>query len=384
MTLRPAGMADNCEASILLALLHGGARTTFQTFDESPMKRRNLTRVLDGSFEQHREILHAMNQEGAGIFFMVNRGDGKGRATRNVQQVRAIFVDLDGAPLEPVLAGPLAPHATVETSPGRFHAYWAVEAVALSEFTPLQRSLAQRFTGDRKVTDLPRVMRLPGFEHRKGSPFITRLLSISESRAPYHRDEVVEAFGLSGPGGAGETAPRLATLDEVISEGVRNDTLFKLARGLVNKGFPSEDVLKRIQRVNAERCAPPLCATEVDAIAASACSFGATGYLSLPLAVFDSDEYRGLSHAARTVAAMAYRRFNGQNNGNIALPFDDFRKEFSRSQSFYKAREEAVRSGLLRVTRKRKYHQRGGREPDLYEVVMKPPGVPNQKRSAFN
>lgn len=383
MTSSPAGKIGHCEASILLALLHGDARTTFQTFDESHMKRGSLTRVLDGSLEQHREVLNSINQEGAGIFFMVNLGDGKGRATRNVRQVRAIFVDLDGAPLEPVLAGPLAPHATVETSPGRFHAYWAVESVALSEFAPLQRSLAQRFNGDRKVTDLPRVMRLPGFEHRKGLPFFTKLLSISEGRAPYSRDEVVEAFGFSGPLAKGE-APKLVTLGEAISEGVRNDTLFKLARSLVNKGFASEEVLKRIQRVNAERCAPPLCATEVDAIVASACSFGAAGYLNLPLAVFDSDEYRSLSHAARTVTAMAYRRFNGQNNGNIALPFDDFRKEFSRSQSFYKAREEAVRSGLLKVTRKRQYHQRGGREPDLYEVVMKPPGVPNQKRSAFN
>lgn len=375
----PAG-AIGSEAAALLALLHGGARTTFQTFDESHLKRRSLTRILDGSLEQHGEMLQALNQEGAGVFFMVNLGDGKGRASGNVRQVRAIFVDLDGAPLEPVLAGPLAPHATIESSSGRYHAYWAVEAVPLPEFTPLQRSLAQRFGGDSKVTDLPRVMRLPGFEHRKGSPFLTKLLSISENLTAYHRDEVVAAFGLCGPQGAGERIPKLVTLDEVIPKGARNDTLFRLARGLVNKGFGSGEVLKRIQRVNAERCAPPLCATEVDAIVSSASSFGAAGYLSLPLAVFDSEAYRGLSHAARTVTAMAYRRFNGQNNGNISLPFDDFSKEFSRSQSFYKAREEAVQSGLIRVTRERRYHKRGGREPNLYEVVMKPPTVLNQKR----
>lgn len=372
------------EAPQLLSLLHGGHQSTFQTFDESPAKKSDLTRILHGSWEQHRETLESLNERGAGVFFMVNLGDGKGRASRNVKEVRALFVDLDGAPVEPVFAASLQPHAIVETSPARFHAYWLVDAVPLAEFSSLQLGLAKRFQGDQKVRDLPRVMRLPGFGHQKGRLFKSRLLAIEPSLPPYHHDVMVEEFGLTVETRPLELAAKLVTLEESIALGTRNDTLFGLARGLVNKGFAPEDVLKRVQRVNAERCRPPLCATEVDTLVASACNFGATGYLNLPLAVFDSDEYRNLSHAARTVAATAYRRFNGENNGNIALPFDDFRREFTRPQSFYRARDEVIRSGLLRVVRKRRYHERGGRQPDLFEVAMKPPSVGIQRRLASN
>jgi hypothetical protein len=47
----------------------------------------------------------------------------------------------------------------------------------LEEFPALQRSLAKRFAGDPAVSDLPRVMRLPGFFHQKkdSTPFMTRM-----------------------------------------------------------------------------------------------------------------------------------------------------------------------------------------------------------------
>ena len=40
---------------------------------------------------------------GHGIFVMVNEGDLKGRSAINVIRVRALFVDLDGASVEPLL-----------------------------------------------------------------------------------------------------------------------------------------------------------------------------------------------------------------------------------------------------------------------------------------
>jgi hypothetical protein len=43
-----------------------------------------------------------LNREGAGVFVTVNETDLKGRTAKNITSVRAVFVDLDGAPLEPV------------------------------------------------------------------------------------------------------------------------------------------------------------------------------------------------------------------------------------------------------------------------------------------
>lgn len=370
------------EGGRLLALLAGpSARLSFQTFDEAPARRPDLAKILHGSLDKLAPILGDLNERGASVNFMVNEGDGRGRAKENVLAVRALFVDLDGDPLQPVLDGPLPPHAVVQSSPGRYHAYWLVEGVGLGDFTPLQRAIAERFGGDRTVVDLPRVMRLPGSLHHKHGATPCQLVTLDEGRPRYGRAEVLEAFAVQ-LGAPAKASQRLVPLADGIPEGERNRTLFDLARSFVNKGLPDSEVASRIQKVNATKCQPPLCATEVDAIVASAIGYGPSGYLNLPIRVFDCPAYRKLSHAARTVTAAAYRRYNGQNNGAIALPFSEFAAEFSRSQTFYKARAEAVRSGLLRRVRKRRYHEWGGRQPDLYEVALEPPSVHSMERKA--
>lgn len=70
----------------------------------------------------------------------------------------------------------MEPHIIIESSPSRFHAYWFVEHVPLEKFESIQKSLAKRFNADSSVCDLPRLMRLPGFFHRKGELFCSHIL----------------------------------------------------------------------------------------------------------------------------------------------------------------------------------------------------------------
>ena len=98
--------------------------------------------------------------------------------------MRALFCDLDGAPLEPVMQSKPPPHIAVESSPGKFHTYWIVSDVKLEQFEDLQEGLAKRFSGDPSVHDQSRVMRLPGFVHRKAEPSMVRILSTHEA-PPY-------------------------------------------------------------------------------------------------------------------------------------------------------------------------------------------------------
>ena len=124
----------------------------------------------------------------------MNETDFKGRTAENIKNVRALFVDLDGSPLDPILAeGALPPHIITETSPGRWHAYWRVWPleVCLDEFTPLQKAIAARFNGDASINDLPRVMRLPGFVHWKGEPFLSRVVQINS--IPEHDRPAIDA-----------------------------------------------------------------------------------------------------------------------------------------------------------------------------------------------
>lgn len=167
---------------------------TFVMIEEpKPEIEKAKINLHHGSFEYCREILSKANKGGQGVFFTVNRTDGKGRKTDNVLEVRALFVDLDGADLEPVISAPLSPHIIIESSPRRFHAYWIVENVPLDQFGALQKELAHRFNGDSSVNDLPRLMRLPGFYHLKGVPFRSRIIETSGT-LPYSYEEFAQKF----------------------------------------------------------------------------------------------------------------------------------------------------------------------------------------------
>jgi len=346
-------------------------RFTFQTFDDDKARRKGrdpLAKWMHGTLAEHADTLATLNARGAGVFVMVNEGDGKGRAAANVQRVRALFVDLDGAPLQPVQAAALPAHCVIETSPGRWHAYWCVSDCTLEQFKPLQQALAARFDGDASICDLARVMRLPGFEHRKREPFTSRVVTIDEHRAHYTVAELVRAFDLR-PATPQPKAKR-RVLPDVIPEGERNATLLSLAAGLVRKGDNAQAVNDRLQRLNAERCATPLCATEVDTIAACAVAYGSDGFAILPHKLLDSPEWKALPPPAHCIIVAAFRRYDGSNNGNIALPWVDFndRDGFRNEGGFYRHRAAAVNAGILIEARKGAHTQQGI-TPNLYAIA---------------
>ena len=169
---------------------------TLQTFNDAPVRRSGLAKIRHGPIEQHVDELRALQARRAGVFLMINRGDGRGRSEENVVSVRALFLDLDGAPPEPVFACGAPPHVVVESSPGRFHFYWLVADCPLDRFGVLQKALAAKFNGDPVVFDLCRVMRLPGFLHQKEAPFLTRLLLARDDIPVYRTAELVTALQL--------------------------------------------------------------------------------------------------------------------------------------------------------------------------------------------
>jgi len=189
--------ADLNETDKFLSILCGDSLVTFQTFDDVKERgNKEFARIYQGFSEENVSSLIALNQDGAGIFVMVNEGNGSGRNTEAVVNVRALFVDLDGSPLQPVLDTGLTPHITVETSPERYHAYWLVEDCPLDKFKGLQQAIAARFNGDKSVNDLPRVMRLPGLMHNKKEPFLTHVLDIN-NLPKYTVEQIVAGLGLS-------------------------------------------------------------------------------------------------------------------------------------------------------------------------------------------
>ena len=124
---------DLLMAQRFLDLIHAGGAFTFQTLDDNKERRKEsrhdpLARIFHGTLSQHEGDLTSLQQQGAGVFFMVNEGNGRGRKAGDVVRVRAHFLDLDGAPIEPVTQTEVPPHIVVESSPNKWHAYWLVES----------------------------------------------------------------------------------------------------------------------------------------------------------------------------------------------------------------------------------------------------------------
>ena len=183
---------DSRGTHLFLSALAGDKNITFQAFDDSENKNPELSQYFHGTLEEHGETLTALNKAGAGIFLMVNEGDLKGRAKKNVVRVRALFADFDDVPLPD--KWPLEPSIIVESSHGKYHAYWLLaDTLPLDDFKPLQKTIAEFFGSDSKVCDLPRVMRLPNLYHQKYEPFLTQLIKC-DGDIKYAASQLKEVF----------------------------------------------------------------------------------------------------------------------------------------------------------------------------------------------
>lgn len=270
-------MAVDCEVDLFVAarfldFMAEGERVTFQTFDDSEQHRPQLAQIHHGDVGTCGRALRDLNAQGAGVYWMVNYGDGLGRRAENVTGVRCLFLDLDGAPLQPVLDAGVDPHAIVESSPGKWHVYWQVSGCQLEQFKPAQQALANRFGGDPSVCDLPRVLRVPGFLHCKSDPIAVRLERL-EPLQPHRFDDLVRRLkiDLSAPAPKAMQTPRIdAETGEILGKvapGGRHAHLVKWAAQLNFRGMPPEAVHVALQTENERACDPPKSHAEVEGIA---------------------------------------------------------------------------------------------------------------------
>lgn len=197
---------DIAEAERFLTLLDEGAEAfCFRTFPE----------IGEGHGANHPGALDAVadalqrdNARGRGVYVVVNEGGNK---AAEITRVRAVFADFDPpktSPMPEPSAFPLEPHIMVESSPGRHHVYWLVDGLPLDEFTATQDAIVARYGSDGSVIDRPRVMRVPGFIHRKGEPFRARIFHES-SALPYSADAIRAAFPVvaAAPAVSAQAAP---------------------------------------------------------------------------------------------------------------------------------------------------------------------------------
>jgi Primase C terminal 2 (PriCT-2)/RepB DNA-primase from phage plasmid len=180
-------------AGRFLQLLDPAARDfTFQTFGEPHTDNAGLAR----STSDRAEVLRLYELGGAGVYVTVNETDLTGRKSENIKRVRAVWQEDDeghGGPF------PLYPSLVIESSPGHFHRYWLTndwpaDEQGRADFAAVMGRMVASYGCDKNAKDISRVLRLPGFLHRKDltQPFMVRIVEDNGRR--YTREEIMRAF----------------------------------------------------------------------------------------------------------------------------------------------------------------------------------------------
>lgn len=266
---------DRAQVELFLNLFPG--LISIQIFGEGKNASNIRPKIFHGWNDKTFDDLCDYNKKGAGIFFMVNEGDGLGRKNENITKIRTVVVDLDGPPLQPVLDCGFSPHAIVQSSPGKFHAYWRVSDCELSQFERIQLAIADKFDGDDKIKDLCRVMRMPGFIHQKNEPYLSHIIDIKEDRPAYTLKQVIDGLGLDFAepvkAKAGQAKSARFKVPERVGKGSRNDTMFRFICSNFSRGFTEQGNWAAAVAENDSKFDPPLSDEELKTIFYSAIKY---------------------------------------------------------------------------------------------------------------
>jgi len=126
MPLRPN--LDEIEQFLTKLNRGPNGKFTFLAIDDDKTRNAPPSPEKHGSLAEATNLIGNAAERGYGTYVTINQTDLRGRKTMNIVAVRALFVDLDGAPILPVLNCEVPPDIVVESSRGKYHAYWPMTA----------------------------------------------------------------------------------------------------------------------------------------------------------------------------------------------------------------------------------------------------------------
>lgn len=156
---------------------------SWQVFDDSKTNS-SLARGFHGRLEEVLPMLRTAQARGCGVYVAVNETDGAGRRKENMRFARAVFLDLDGAPLPE--SWPIDPDLIIHSSShdriDKYQCWWLIDPTDdWAAWRAMQMALADRYGGDRKCTLITQVGRVAGFYHlkRPDDPWKVRIVADS-------------------------------------------------------------------------------------------------------------------------------------------------------------------------------------------------------------
>ncbi|MDP9477212.1 MAG: primase C-terminal domain-containing protein [Actinomycetota bacterium] len=207
------------------------------------------------------------DEQGHEVYFCVHLLTEPKRTKENAAPVRTLWGDLDGCA---VPNGGLKPTAVVESSPGRFHAYWRLDdPIPPKVAEGLNKRIANEIGADPSGFDLSQLLRVPGTRNRKyASAPAVKLLSVDANRA-FSAGELDRTLPPPEKAASGQLHGPTEPVGEAIANGSRNQTLTSLAGTLRRRDLGEAGIYAALLGINQTTCQPPLPESEVRRIAAS-------------------------------------------------------------------------------------------------------------------
>jgi len=217
--------------------------------------------------------LFKYNKRGYGIFLTVNETDGQGRTKKNIKKVRAVFADMDDAPVDINPIMDYNPHLVVQSSPGKYHVYWFVSDVPIEHFESLQESLIKTFGADPACKDVSRVLRVPGFFHCKKDPKPVYVLHTHNYPAISFSDirnifPPIKRKQYSSPRYAKPSPDSEFKGQYGESKGNRNHSCIKIIGGCLKRGLEWSAIEAEIWK-HGKSCNPPMPDREIEHVLSS-------------------------------------------------------------------------------------------------------------------
>ncbi|MFB9325906.1 DNA-primase RepB domain-containing protein [Paenibacillus aurantiacus] len=152
-----------------------------ETYPTKALLDRRVHALRSNPAEQLRTL--AVSRDSRGQFVLKAQ-----RTDARVAQLKERFLKKYGGMLRQAMI--------VETKNG-YHAYWPIQGGSIAKFVPIQIALASKFSADPHITNLSRVMRVPGFYHMKNPdrPFLVRVVRWGRKK-PFTQKELVARLGL--------------------------------------------------------------------------------------------------------------------------------------------------------------------------------------------
>jgi len=145
-----------------------------------------------------KDEIKSLNDRGAGIYFTPNKFPKGKRGEEYCEGVNAWYVESDDLSIDEQWANlkssPLAPSFVVQ-SKNSLHAYWLAKDGTKENFKRVVKGLVKHFQGDSACAEISRVLRVPGFYHKKdrNNPFLIGVVE-EHPECAYTESEMIASF----------------------------------------------------------------------------------------------------------------------------------------------------------------------------------------------